>query len=68
MLAAQFTEEVMNRILLKDSKVIKSTDIEEIVLEIFGKTAKSSMLSYLAYRESNNEKRLNLLIKKYLTV
>lgn len=68
MLAAQITENVMNQILLKDSKIIKSTEIEEIVLEIFEKTAKSSMLSYLAYRESNNEKQLNLLVKKYLLV
>ncbi len=68
---SQFTQEVMYEvetvILNKYKKTISSKEIEDIVLAVLFKKSKAGMLSYLAYRESDDEKKLARLIRKFIS-
>ena len=69
---SQFVEEIMceieEEVLKINRKAIQSKEIEMIVLKVLSKKTKSGMLSYLAYRESNNENRLIEITRQLLRI
>src|SRR3989304_8825433 len=64
-----FAEEVTGRVELEITKLrrkrIYSTEITEIILRILAKKEPDTLLRFLAYREGNNLKKLQKLVRKY---
>lgn len=67
---SQFSEEIVNSVELEilklKTKRIDSVKITETILNILRIKSLDTFLRFLAYREGDDQKKLKLLLKKYL--